>query len=188
MVEVWCEIFESEGRYEVSNLGRVRRLEFDHPAKNGAVVHLDGKMLIPQKAKIGYFIVGLRFDQKHSSKYVHRLVATHFVKNELNKPQVNHIDGNKLNNRVDNLEWATPKENSQHAYDTELSERSMLGVLGKKNPNCKFSYVAHMDGVEIKMTGNKEMEDKGFSPAGVCVAYKSGGKHKGFTFTRTDNG
>lgn len=184
MVEEWCEIFESEGRYEVSNIGRVRRLEFDHPAKNGAIAHLNAKVLTPQVSKVGYYLVGLRVDQKHTSKYVHRLVATHFVKNTENKPQVNHIDGNKLNNLIENLEWVTSKENSQHAHDIGLANGDHLKVTGKENPRCKYTYIAHMDGVEIVMTGNKEMEDKGFSPGGICSAYKLGGKHKGFAFTR----
>ena len=187
MIEEWCEIFETEGRYMVSDQGRVKRLEFDHPAKNGAVCSLPEKMLSPQLMKIGYECVGIRLNGKHQTKYVHRLVATHFVENKSDNPQVNHIDGDKANNSYLNLEWCTPSENSQHAYDAGLSEKSTLGVVGGKCKNTKFTYIATMDGLVKTMTGNNEMEALGFSPAGVCVAYKNKTKHKGFTFERIVN-
>ena len=187
MIEQWCEIFETEGRYKVSNLGRVIRIAFDHPAKNGAVCSLPEKILIPQLMTIGYKCVGIRSDGKHQTKYVHRLVASHFVKNNCIGNQVNHIDGNKANNHYTNLEWSTPSHNSQHAYDIGLSESSLLGVAGDSCKNTKYTYTASMDGLEIKMTGNVQMIENGFTPSGVCNAYKKKSKHKGFTFDRVVN-
>tara|TARA_R110000850_G_scaffold108_1_gene859 strand:- start:1403 stop:1981 length:579 start_codon:yes stop_codon:yes gene_type:complete len=187
MIEQWCEIFETEGRYKVSNLGRVVRVAFDHPAKNGAVCSLPEKILIPQLMKIGYECVGIRSDGKHQTKYVHRLVAAHFVKNNDSRTQVNHIDGNKANNNYLNLEWCTPSENSQHAYDTGLAEKSLLGIAGDDCKNTKYTYIASMDGLEIKMTGNIQMAENGFTPSGVCNAYKNKSKHKGFSFGRVVN-
>ena len=70
----------------------------------------------------GYYLVTLSNQGKKSNKYIHRLLATHFIPNPLNKPQVNHIDGNKQNNVLSNLEWATSQENSKHAVDTGLCD------------------------------------------------------------------
>ena len=68
----------------------------------------------------GYYHVDIQENGKATKFALHRLLATHFIDNPLNKRTVNHIDGNKLNNALSNLEWATVAENSQHAYDTGL--------------------------------------------------------------------
>ena len=70
----------------------------------------------------GYFLVTLVNQGKRKNKHIHRLLATHFILNPLNKAHVNHIDGNKQNNALSNLEWATPRENARHAVDTGLCE------------------------------------------------------------------
>lgn len=68
----------------------------------------------------GYKYVALRCRGRTLNRYVHRLVAEAFIPNPDNKPEVNHIDGNKDNNRWDNLEWVTPKENHKHGRETGL--------------------------------------------------------------------
>ena len=71
----------------------------------------------------GYHIVTLTIDGKKSTKKIHRLVATAFIPNPDNKPEVNHIDGNKFNNNVENLEWVTQSENIAHAYRNGVKPR-----------------------------------------------------------------
>lgn len=71
---------------------------------------------------VGYYLVTLVHNGKRKNQFIHRLLAQHFIANPENKAHVNHIDGNKQNNRLDNLEWATPKENAQHAVDTGLCD------------------------------------------------------------------
>ena len=71
---------------------------------------------------VGYYLVTLSNQGKKSNKHIHRLLATHFIPNPLNKKQVNHIDGNKQNNDLNNLEWVTPQENARHAVDTGLCD------------------------------------------------------------------
>ena len=98
-----------EGVFEVSINGEVRR---------------DGKIKRPHKNSGGYFVVNVNVNGKHTTGLVHRLVASAFVPNPNNKPEVNHIDGNKENNCADNLEWVTAKENIAHARKTGLMGES----------------------------------------------------------------
>lgn len=109
MEEIWKDIKGFEGLYQVSNLGRVRSL--DHYVKNGhgnRLVH--GKVLKPYKSSHGYLFVALGKKAKHRS--VHRLVATAFIQNLENLPDVNHKDENKSNNVSSNLEWCNHSYNA----------------------------------------------------------------------------
>lgn len=118
-MQEWEEVLENH-RYIVSRDGEVRR-------KNSL------KGLSPRNRK-GYLCVDLYEDCNRVTRRVHRLVAEAFVPNPDNKPEVNHKDGNKLNNSADNLEWVTKKENCRHAWNNGLVHPS-YGMLGKKNPN-----------------------------------------------------
>lgn len=109
MNEVWKQVEGYEGYYEVSNLGEVRSVK-----RKG----YKNKVLNKGNGTTGYWIVVLCKDGLQKTRAVHRLVAKAFIPNPENKPQVNHIDSNRKNNRVDNLEWVTPSENSKHAYDS----------------------------------------------------------------------
>lgn len=124
--EIWKPIKDFEG-YEVSNMGQVRSLNYERTGKI--------KILKPSAQKNKYLRVNLSKNGKHYTKRVHRLVAETFIPNIENKPQVNHIDGNKGNNRVSNLEWATRSENMKHAYNTGLHE--LPNNKGKNNPKSK---------------------------------------------------
>jgi len=98
-----------EGRYQITDDGRVISL-------------LSGKVLSPGTKPGGYQFVGLRQGKgsKAIYKMVHRLVAEAFISNPSGKPEVNHIDGNKLNNSAANLEWATRSENAMHGFNAGL--------------------------------------------------------------------
>ena len=99
-MEVWKPITDYEGIYEVSNWGNVRNANGDHIS-----THKNSK---------GYLRVDLYKNGTRTHKRVNRLVAEAFVSNPFNLPQVNHIDGNKLNNSYTNLEWVTDEENKAH--------------------------------------------------------------------------
>ena len=120
--EEWKPIQDYEGLYEVSNLGNVRSV--DHYVKNSRnscrLIHSS-----PKKKSItnGYEMVWLHKNNKGKLFYVHRLVAKAFIPNKMDKPFINHIDGNRMNNRVDNLEWCTQSENVYHAYRHNLTSR-----------------------------------------------------------------
>lgn len=104
------DIIGYEGLYTISSDGKVFSIK-------------RGKYLTAAKTKGGYLMVVLQNKKRHNV-YIHRLVALHFINNTQNKPQVNHIDGNKLNNDYSNLEWCSSKENIRHAVDTKLGRYS----------------------------------------------------------------
>ena len=105
MKEKWKDIKGYEGIYQVSNLGRVRSFAKSY----------DPHIMTPMPNQKGYMRIFLINGTRHRWLRVHRLVAMAFIPNPNNLPQVNHKDGNKKNNCVDNLEWVTNEENWEHA-------------------------------------------------------------------------
>ena len=110
MIEEWKDIKNFEGKYQVSNLGRVRSLYDQNQFKKTYRTKL-----LKFGKRAGYYVVNLQNCKERKSCQVHRLVAQAFIPNQNNNPVVNHIDENRLNNRVDNLEWCTQKENVIHS-------------------------------------------------------------------------
>lgn len=127
MQEIWRDIKGYEGMYQVSNLGRVKSLERQVQMKR-YIKTLPEKIMKLTLNKRGYLYIALCKNGRYQRYRVHRLVATTFIPNPHNKPQVNHIDRNVLNNSVDNLEWCTNEENMKHASATGFRK-------GKKNVN-----------------------------------------------------
>ena len=109
-------------------------------------VSRNGYKLKPQLNSNGYYRIYLSKNGKVTKKYIHRLVAKMFIPNPNDLPQVNHKDGNKLNNRAENLEWVTPKENIQHAFKKGLSKipcgenNYHYGKYGSQTPYHKKVY------------------------------------------------
>jgi hypothetical protein len=117
MNEIWHPCAGYETHYEVSNLGNVRSIERMVLHEEGGLKRNPAKQLKAGKGKNGYLTVSFSVDSLKSNHSVHRLVARAFIENESNKPQVNHKDGNKHNNSLNNLEWVTRSENMRHAFD-----------------------------------------------------------------------
>lgn len=114
----WRSVVGYEGLYEVSTDGRVRTVKH---ITNGHVI-MPTELSIKIYKSQRYARVRLYRDGKSKDYVVHRLVAEAFIPNPDKKPQVNHIDGNRSNNRVENLEWCTASENQRHAYRTGLKD------------------------------------------------------------------
>lgn len=116
MKEVWKDIEEYEGLYQVSNFGRIKSLNYRRTGK--------AKILKIAKITKGYYGIILHKKGKYKNFKTHRLVAMAFIPNPDDKPQINHIDGDKSNNCISNLEWATNSENQKHAHVNGLIKSS----------------------------------------------------------------
>ena len=129
MTEIWLPIEGYENLYEVSNLGRVRRLESFVTGKNGVKQKFPGKILKPGTAR-GYLFVNLSKNGIQRPFYIHRLVSAAFLPDSDKKFQVNHRDENKQNNSVENLEWCSAKENLNYGTrNKRISEKRSKPVL-----------------------------------------------------------
>ena len=118
--EVWKDIKDYEGLYQVSNMGRIKSLK--RYEKSGSKIRLRNEKILKQKNTMGYNYVILSKFNKLKTYRIHRLVAETFISNPQQLPQVNHIDGNKLNNKAKNLEWCTASYNIKEAYRLNLSK------------------------------------------------------------------
>lgn len=123
--------------YEVSDLGNVRNLK--------------GRVLVPAPDQKGYLMIGLRKEGKTYTKRLARIVANHFIPNPLNKPQINHKNGDKTDNSVKNLEWNTGSENITHAYKELKRKGSQTGKQYGSSPFSKKLIQLSKEGKEIKI-------------------------------------
>ena len=161
-MEIWKDIEGFEGLYQVSNLGRTKRLY-----KNDKE-----KILKPFSNKDGYLRVNLCKEGKSKQSKVHRLVAKAFIPNLDNKSQVNHRDENKSNNKVENLEWVTSKENINYGTRTERMAKSqsrpIYGINIKTNERIEFP-------------STMEAQRNGFDQGNIVKCLKGRRKsHKGY--------
>lgn len=146
----WVKGFE--GEYIISSNGEIfcsidnKRMLKNIPTKKST-----------RKDKYGYERVMLYKNQKKYYKQVHRLVAENFIPNPNNLPQVNHKDGNKLNNNVNNLEWVSCSENINHAYDTGLRNDRYKVMQYDKNENLINIFESELDA--LRKTGIKHINE-----------------------------
>lgn len=149
MEEIWKDIKDFEKRYMVSNYGRIKSLSKfvnNNPKSKEIGYYSKEKILKTFDNTKGYKLVKLYKDNKKYIKKVHRLVAETFIPNIENKPQVNHIDGNKQNNNIYNLEWVTNKENIKHAWENNMCKKR----IGKENKLSKKVYQFDLNNNFIK--------------------------------------
>ena len=143
--EIWKDIKGYEGLYQVSNLGRVKSLE-RQVWNRFQMVNKPEKILKPRSNYKGYVVYALFNHNKRKDYKGHWLVLSMFKDNPENKPQINHINGIKDDNRLCNLEWCTNSENQIHAIKTGLRKI----YRGKDNPTSKHVLQCDMDGNVIK--------------------------------------
>ena len=182
-MEIWKDIVGYEGLYEVSNFGRVKSLKGHE------------KILKPANNGNGYLFVYLWKNGKGKQSYIHRLVATAFISNPLNKPCINHIDCNPQNNNVDNLEWVTQRENIQYAYKLGRKKSGFENVSAEQRAinNKKFKSKPI---IAINLTTGKKIHFESIREAGRKLNLSAGhindvlkGRYKqtkGYTFKYAD--
>lgn len=156
MEEIWKDIKGYEGLYQISNMGRVKSL----PKKN--VKRYQSELILKLKNNKGYLQVNLYNKRKMKAYQIHRLVAENFL--EKPKLEVNHKNGIKSDNSIENLEWVTPKENMQHAWNTGLMNCNRK----RYKTRVRIGQYA-LDGKFIKLwNGVRSIEDNlGFSYSSI---------------------
>lgn len=122
MTERWKDIQGYEGLYQVSSFGRIKSLAREILIKNGYTRHQEERFPALHPNTHGYLTIGLYKNAKRKHRTVHRLVAEAFLTREIGSLEVNHKDGDKLNNRVENLEWCSGSDNLSHAFIHGLSK------------------------------------------------------------------
>lgn len=141
-IEVWQDAVGTNGRYQVSNIGRVRSVSCQIMRRSGRPYTVAGKTLSQHPDKKGY----LRLPTRGQGTFkVHRMVAETFIPNPLNLPEVNHIDGDKQNNHVKNLEWINHADNCRHARQIgkyrrppqKLSNKAVAEIRDRYTPYCR---------------------------------------------------
>lgn len=132
--EDWKDVINYEGIYQVSNLGRIKSLSRYVKHWRGGFLNTKEIVKKPFISKSGYLITELSKNASKSKFLIHRLVAEAFIPNPEGKPQVNHINGIKTDNRVENLEWNTRSENIKHA-----DSRGLRNLKGVNNAGAKLS-------------------------------------------------
>lgn len=177
MNEVWKDIEEFEGYYQISNIGEVKSLE--RIVKNGlnSTRIVKERILKQTMGTNGYLSVGLHKHQKCKKYEIHRLVAIAFISNPDNKSQVNHKDGIKTNNFDFNFEWVTHKENADHAV--------LNNLVNNKGSNHGNAKLVEEDIVEIRelyksksQRAIAEMYNVNRATIGLIVTFKTW-KHVG---------
>jgi len=161
IMEIWKDIKDYEGYYQISNLGRVKSLYriIKHEAK--------GEIIILQKIlkvwfSSGYFRITLWKNNKRKTKTIHRLIALNFIPNPENKKEINHKNGIKTDNRIENLEWCTHKENMHHAIknglinckgesslSSKLIEKEILLIRKKRKEGYTYEALAKQFNVHL---------------------------------------
>lgn len=190
MKEIWKDIKGYEGLYQVSNLGRVKSLPRLRKNNKG-IYTTKSKYLKGSDNSLGYLRVHLKNNEIKSQEYIHRLVAIHFIDNPYKKPCVNHIDCNPSNNIVDNLEWCTYQENTDHMVSLKRNIRDenwFKRQAKARKKQCKKVIGTKINGNEVIIFNSmQEAQRNGFNAGGISECCSGKRKfHKGYLWRLYD--
>ena len=175
--EEWRDVVGYEGLYQVSDQGRVKSLERTFIDKIGRERYVKERILKPGTDRGGYLRVGLCDGEKRKTFKVHRLVCQAFHENPEGKPQVNHVNEDKADNRACNLEWATARENSN--FGTRNERIGKKSAIAKSRPIAQYTLNGKLLKVWPSLT--EAQRQGGFSRGNICtVATGKRKSHKGF--------
>ena len=155
MKEIWKDIKGYEGLYQVSNLGKVKRLPALITRRDGRCVYFKERLVSCNIAPMGYYMFDLhKYGEKRKRVYLHRIIAEAFIPNPDNLPCINHKDENKLNNNIDNLEWCT------YAYNlTYGSNRKKSVETRRKNGTYDNISQETRDNISKALLGKKKSSE-----------------------------
>ena len=152
--EIWKPIEDFKDKYEISNLGRIRNIRTNH--------------ILKMTNQYGDYFSIILYDEIHKrSTRIHREVAKVFIPNPNNLPEVNHKDGNKQNNCVDNLEWCSHEYNVQHAFKNGLNSMKILNEINKNKFHEKYGNLYQLD-KNKNIINAFETLDEAHNKTGVC--------------------
>lgn len=191
LLETWADIDGYEGYYQVSNQGFIRNSK--------------GLILKAHPNNSGYYLIALTIKTIRKAHLVHRLVASAFLSKKEGATQVNHKDGNKLNNKAENLEWATPSENARHAWamglhpNTAALARERMRKLGhlrgrenmrKANLLASFSVEQWRENelVATHISLREAQRVTGFERKEISKKMRAGKVYKGFFWKAIPHG
>ena len=148
--EIWKDVAGYEGYYKVSINGVVKAYDRIVKSSFNATRVVKGVVMKHHISNAGYYYVCLSKDRKTTHCFIHRLIAVAFIPNPENKKTVNHINSNRLDYNISNLEWATQSENIIHGFRYGFIKNNMTGRFGKDNPHSKSVVQLTMNGEFIK--------------------------------------
>lgn len=152
-----------------------------HRKECGIYSHTSRQKKLKRFKSAGYYAFSLFKNGRRKTTHLHRILAIAFIENPENKAHVNHIDGDKCNNKLENLEWATPKENAQHAQDTGLARCWSKGIFGGEAPSAKPVKQFLRDGTVILWDcASDAVRSRGYDSGSISKACQGKQKtHKG---------
>lgn len=165
--EVWKDVVGYEGYYIVSNTGRIIRNERETTNRLGVRLTISRLEMGTYMDKDGYLCLGLTKDGVRKTKKAHRVVAESFICNENGLDTVNHIDGDKTNNNVSNLEWMSQLDNVRHSWSIGLSTCHTNGRFNEKHPRSRIIF-------QYSKSGEYISEFPSVSEAARCVGANRG--------------